>query len=42
LAAILGSTGSEPPQGDVGPIFGGYDKYRQVWNEESLKSALGI
>jgi hypothetical protein len=40
VGAVLGS--GSAPNPDQAPILGKDDKKRQVWNEESLKSALGI
>ena len=40
IGAVLGS--GSAPNPDQAPILGKDDKKRQVWNEESLKSALGI
>jgi hypothetical protein len=40
VGAVLGS--GSAPNPNQAPILGKDDKYRQVWNEESLKSALGI
>ena len=42
IGAVLGSGSAPNPDTASGPILGKDDKYRQVWNEESLKSALGI
>ena len=42
VGAVLGSGSAPNPDTASGPILGKDDKSRQVWNEESLKSALGI
>ena len=42
VGAVLGSGSAPNPDTASVPILGKDDKYRQVWNEESLKSALGI
>ena len=42
VGAVLGSGSAPNPDTASVPILGKDDKSRQVWNEESLKSALGI